>query len=324
MGGQFFMSATSTLLAPIADQTLRFHRPLEKPHVRSIVPVVRYAELLRHVPRLTEDETHRVHEAVCAIWPAWSIRYAAALAEYAGVSAADVWINPDQDVRYRLDGKTPMIDLPEAVIARKSTNGISIRNCAALCVHDFSSKIWTRINPVPNQELPVDSLPAVLERYRSLAKVCGDWFHSELKTIAGALLAGPRVANDGVLEVTTIGLRVNDIGERGEDFDAWLFDSNSTPQLDNDDVQKFMTEAAVLEYDVRDVAEHETVAFWTPMTTAVRLANGDLASRSALYLVRLIGKDMTQAVGVGYDDSEAGDLASEVALKMSRVLANRL
>ncbi|HEV7485501.1 MAG TPA: hypothetical protein VGQ65_07440 [Thermoanaerobaculia bacterium] len=316
------MSATSLLLASVADQTPRFHQ--EKPHVRSVVPVVRYATLLRHEPRLTDDETHRVHEAMHAMWPEWKTRYAAALAKHANVLIGDVWFNPEQEVRYRLDGKTPMIDLPEAVIAQKSPSGISLRNCAALCVHDFSSKIWTRINPVPPKELPVDSLPEVLDRYRSLANLCGEWFHSELKKISNDLLAGPRAANDGALEVTTVGLRVDDAGERGEDFDAWLFDSNGAPQIDKEDFQKFMTQGAVLDYDIREVAKHESVAFWTPMTTAVRLANGDLASRSAMYLVRLIGDDMTQAVGIAFDDSEAGDLASEVALKMSRVLANRL
>jgi len=289
------------------------------------MPVVRYATLLRHDPQLVTAETVGVAEAMSAIWPEWKDRYAAAiaaLAERVGISASGVAINSHEEVRYRLDGKTPMIDLPEAVIQRNSQN-ISLRNCAALCVHDFSSKVWTRINGLGPEGHEVESLGRVLHDYRALAKSCGDWFQSEVENIAGDLLAPTRTVNDGVLEITTVGLRVKKTDHQAEDFESWLFDSAGGPNFANEEFCDFMSEAAALTDDVRTITKKQPTAFWMSMPMAVRMVNGDLASRSTMYLVRTID-DMIQAVGIGLDDSEAGDLASEVALKVSRVLANRL
>lgn len=303
----------SAIFAPRDSRTTRL-----VPQIKAVVPVVRLALLKRHEPRLTKDRTQRAYVAFAEAWPEWNETYRHAVAERAHVQPGAVAIHPTEHVRLRIDGKTPMIDVPSLSVA----DNFDLRNCAALCVDEFSSKFWTRVGPQGfAQSFSGRELTRLLARYRALAYACGDWFYDEMVRIAGDSLTASTLHDEGRLEVTTIGLQLHE--ELTEDeVDAWFFDGER-PNFENEDLCAFFKQAARIDYDLAEVERREGNAFWMSMPMAVRLRNGTLAERTALYLVRPLER-LVQVVGVGLDDSEAGDFANEVALKVSRVVANRV
>ena len=299
-----------------------------EPEITSIVPVVRWAILVRHDPLLTKNLPPLVKDAIDQAWGRWAEDYRAAVAERAQMPEEGLDLDRQETIRLRFDGKTPMIDLPKLQSRAGSVKLFDIRNCAALCLENYSSKIWTRVGPPypSDRGWGVDDLSPVLKEYRALAKSSGEWFFEEFKRLTKEILADHPMTREGALEVTTVGLRVEGDAQNEDHFDSWLFrdgDPSLGPNLENEDLCRFMTEVAVLGHDIRELKSRESKAFWMFMPMAVELANGDLATRRALYLVRPV-KDLVQVVGICLDDSRVGDFASEVALKVARVVANRI
>jgi len=304
------------------------YRPRWRPEITGIVPVVRQAILITHEPLLQMSHAQEVLGVFEQVWDTWKNSYHAAVAERSNLSAADLEFVASEKVRDKIDGKTPMIDLP-----RLRTTGqaepLDLRNCLALCVDEFSSKVWTRVGPPiesDDRAWPAADMAAVIERFREIASACGEWFYKEFVELTRQVLAGIDSKRWATLEITTVGLQV--AGECSEDeFDAWLLmrDENDVegPNFENGDLCRFITEAANLNFHPRELRKRELRSSWLSIQSTIPLATGELVSRKVLYMVRPLGS-IVQIVGVGLDDSVRGDLAGDAALKLSRMVANSI
>ena len=287
--------------------------------IHGAYPVVRRAILARHTPTLKAGQAEDAANVLAGLWPEWQNGYMAATAEAAGLSPRDLEIPTKDHVRSRYDGRTPMIDLPRVrSVARDYP--FDQRNCAALCVEKkFSSKIWTRVG-YPQDMAPclLEDLQELTDRYRQQAIGVGEWFYRNFfDDTAEAFRHTHRHRDKATLEVTTVGLRVDpEIAE--EDIDAWLFDDGA-PNLHNEDLWEYLRRAGNIDLSVSDLqaTEHE----WWSMPIGVRTVDGILVSRRALYLMRPVG-DIVQIVGIALDDSVNGEMANDVALKLSRFIAS--
>jgi hypothetical protein len=299
--------------------------PHWRPVIKRVVPVVRWAILVRHTPRLTSEHPGRVLSAFEQTWSDWASKYRASVAAQAGIELSDLRIVPHESIRLRLDGKTPMLDLPRVQTARGVARKLDLRNCVALCLDDLSSKIWTRIG-IPYDDAIVGSstseLRSAIGSFRAIARSCCEWFYKEFLELTSGAFDGIESKRVGILEVTTVGLSV-DQDDGDEDFDSWLLEGSKGPNLQNEDLCTFLADAANLDFHPREMTRREPDSFWMSLPGAVQLPTGDLASRRILYLVRPID-GVVQIVGIGLDDSQSSDLASHVALKISRLVANRI
>lgn len=247
------------------------------------------------------------------------------VAERAGLPPESVEVLKNEAIRLKFDGKTPMLDLPRLQTKSGAGASFDLRNCVALCLDEFSSKVWTRLGlPAARREhgCSARDLRQIAETYRSLAKSCGEWFYDEFFSLVERTLCGTERERIGAIEITTVGLQVE--GEQSdEDFESWLLDGSEGPNLENEDLCQYLADAANLDFHPKELRTREPDSFWMSIPSAIHLANGDLASRTVLYLVRPVDH-VVQVVGVGLDDSQAGELASHVALKVSRLVANRI
>src|SRR5262249_37732022 len=127
----------------------------------------------------------------------------------------------EKEVRYRIDGETPMIDLPRLRTGRKATPQFNQRSCVALCVDDYSSKVWTRVGPPKGMTCDVAEIGKLCHMYRRQAQEFGEWFAAEFFKLMEGVLPKDSQTRRGILEVTTVALRVRD--EVDDDaFDDWL------------------------------------------------------------------------------------------------------
>lgn len=296
-----------------------------RPTIKSVIPVVRRAILVKHVPRLNRHHTQQVHAAVEKAWDTWRGRYVAQVARFSGLGPLDLQVVETEKVRLKQDGKTPMLDLPRIRTRRHSARQFDLRNCVALCIDDLSSKVWARVG-LPDQDgidgCPTGELRPLVAAFRSLSRDCDEWFYEEFSCLAQDVLSGIERRRTGTLEVTTVGLKVD--GDVSDDFfDDWLLDGTEGPNFRNEELCEFLMAAADLAFHPAELGTREPDSFWMSIPSAVQLPNGDLASRKALYLVRPVG-EVAQVVGIGLDDSQEGDLASQAALKISRLVANRV
>ncbi len=297
--------------------------------ILSAVPMVRRAILVQDEPVLTVQQTKDAHALVKRAWDSWLAEaYRSTAARISGVPISQLAFDPDKEtVRYRMDGKTPMIDLPRLRTRTGTKLKFDQRSCVALCTdksttNKYSSKVWTRVGP-PELDLgcAITDVREWTRTYRRQANACCKWFYDEFISLTKALFEQNESTETGGLEVTTVGLQVK--GEPDDDyFDDWLL-SADRPNVDNPDLFRFLADAADVELDLRDIQAIEPDSYWMSIPNTVELPNGDLASRRFLYLVRPIG-DQRFVVGVGFDDSGTGELAGDVALKISRFFANRI
>lgn len=308
----------------IAESPSRYPRstaPIPDLKITGAIPVVRRAILAKHDPKLRKRQTRRAGNIMKTLWPTWKDRYLAQMAEIAGVEAGELVIHEREEVRYRLDGETPMVDLPRIRTAERCVYRFDQRNCCALCIDKFSSKIWSRLGPPERHPgYGLDDVRETTERYRRHAIKAAEWFYHEFfRLTADAFEGTKRTRDTAVLEVTTVGLRVE--GEvTGAVNDAWLFDGESV-NLANDTLCDYLKSAAGIDCSIPELLDAERDdAYWVKVPAVVRQRNGVLASRNVLYLGHVTG-DLVQFVGIGIDDSTKGDFANDVALKISRLIA---
>jgi hypothetical protein len=300
-----------------------FPRTLPEIEIRSVVPVVRRAILIRHEPHLTWKQTEDAHAAVKSAWAKFSDAYRANVAKVTRTPKHLLAFDKsEKEIRHRVDGKTPMIDFPRLRTLPGAHLHFDQRSCVALCTDKYSSKVWTRVGPPKGDPgFHVGEIGERTEAYRRQADACGRWFDEEFFSITEPIFEHNRPIKTGILEIITVGLQVE--GEPDEDyFSDWLLDGNR-PNLHNADLRQFLAAAGNLKFDVRELDQKEPKSSWISIPNTVMLRNGDLASRRFLYLVRPVGDDHF-VVGIGFDDSGRGELASDVALKLSRYIANRI
>jgi len=250
----------------------------------------------------------------------WKDRYLARMARIGGVPARDLSISEREQVRYRFDGETPMIDLPRVQTVEGTAYQFDLRNCCALCVDQFSSKAWARVGPPEGHAgYGLAEIRDMTERYRRQAIDAAEWFYDEFFALATDAFRGTeRKRDSAVLEVTTIGLRT-DRELTQDDNDAWLFDG-AGGNLANETLCNYLASAAGVDRSIPELLEYEPRAYWLSVPAVARSRRGLLVSRNVLYLGRL-AENLIQFVGIGLDDSEHGDFANDVALKISRLIA---
>jgi len=289
--------------------------------ITGAVPVVRRAILAKHEPALNKRQTRHAGSIMKRRWKAgWRGEYIARMAQIADVPADELIIPENEKVRYRFDGETPMVDLPRIRTAAGCAYHFDQRNCCALCVDEFSSKVWSRIGPPEGDAgYRLDGVHDATRRYRQHAIKAAEWFYEQFFELTSQAFEGTeRTRDTALLEVTTVGLRVDgDITDAVND--AWLFEDGSA-NLDNDELCDYLAAAAGVDCDIRELLRKEKQAYWLTVPAVVRARSGVLASRKVLYLSRITG-NLMQFIGVGLDDSASGDLANDVALKISRLIA---
>lgn len=314
MSTQF--ATRDTIFAPMSLE------PISAPEVTRVAPVFRWAILVKHKPMPTAAHAQKVYLAIRAAWPEWKEVYRAKVAEIAGLRPDELAFAEDEEVRLKWDGDTPMIDLPRLHTTPGASKQFDVRSCVALCVKDFSSKIWCRLGrPAGSAEhfCAVTDLASCVETFRGWARRIDDWFYDEFFRLAESALDGIRNERGAAMEVTTVGLQVE--AEHGDgNFEEWLLDDGKGPNLENKALCAFLADAAGFNLNPNDLPAREPDSFWLVIPTAVQQQSGVLAYRKVLYLVRHID-DVAQVVGIGLDDSKSGDLAGLAALKVSRLVA---
>src|SRR3954468_16674619 len=95
---------------PFSAALLSRRKPL--PHVKCVLPVVRWAILVKHTPHLSAVHTEKVLADISHVWKNWSLRYLAEVAEQSSISKDSLAFVTSELVRLKIDGKTPMLDLP--------------------------------------------------------------------------------------------------------------------------------------------------------------------------------------------------------------------
>lgn len=285
------------------------------------LPIVKRAKLAKHEPLLKKHQTKKAADILKSLWSEWQHEYVLKTAEIAGVKPGDLKIAENEAVRYRYDGDTPMIDLPRIRTTQGSSYQFDQRNCVALCIEErYSSKIWSRIG-LPETCAPCDlkDVRAMTKRFRRQADESAEWFYEEFfRLTADAFKGTKRIPDSAVLEVTTVGVRV-DSDFTPDEFDAWLFTDDSA-NLTNETLRKLIAAAADVAFDIAEVEEREEDSYWLSVPTAVDTRNRKVVPRRVLYLSRLV-EDVVQFVGVGLDDSRFGKLANDVGQKLSRMIA---
>ena len=100
-------------------------------------------------------------------------------------------------------------------------------------------------------------------------------------------------------------------------------DGSEAPNFDNDVLCEYIRSAANFDFHPRQLRDRDPRSIWVSIRATIPLSDGELASRKVLYMVRPYGT-IVQIVGVGLDDSVSGDLAGDAALRLSRLVANRI
>lgn len=290
--------------------------------ITRVVPVVRRAVLYGFNPSLTTKQTKDAYGVFSAKWPRFSEEYRAKVAEMTDIPKRRLEFDEkEKELRYRIDGKTPMIDLPRLRTDRKARLQFNQRSCVALCIDDYSSKVWTRVGPPKGTGCKVDEVGAVAAAYRRQAQAFGEWFAVEFFDLMQDILPMDAQTKRGILEVTTVALQVD--GEVDDEaFEKWLL-QDDRPNLDNAELRHLLSEAGSLDFDLRQLPRREPESYWVSIPNTIQLPNGDLSSRRFLYLVRPTEKDHV-VIGIGFDDSSTGEMASDVGLKLARFIANRV
>lgn len=308
------MDATGVLETPSAAIAAE-----ESFEIRSAVPVERLAIVAAHDPVLTEDQPDRAKAAFDAAWAEWQEQYLAAIARIWRMSPSDLYIKEDEKIRKRMDGKTPMLDFPRIRTRGAASTHFDLRHCVALCLEkEFSSKVWTRIGFPKGESCALDRIHATTVLFRERAQACTEWFYEQFFSVTAEVFRGHARKRGGFLEVTMIALRV-DAGAPSDALDRWLV-VHDRPNLANDELRAYIQAAGDIDGDVQTIGDG---AFWVSLPTAVELPDRDLAPRKALFLVRPVG-DTLKVVGIGLDDSETGDFANKIAIKLSRFFANQV
>src|ERR1041384_5436017 len=94
------MASSSTLTASAVDVApARTTQTRWQPEISRVVPVVRWAVLVRHEPHLEESVTARISATFRDLWPEWKERYRAAIAERADLPLAHLSVDEVEIVR---------------------------------------------------------------------------------------------------------------------------------------------------------------------------------------------------------------------------------
>lgn len=304
--------------------SVRARRPRPKPLTGS--PAIRRAVLLEIDPTPTESQADSLIERVEELWVERQADYHQLVATTASVPNKDLAFIVDDRIRKKREGPTRVIDFPR-LRSRHPGSGFDTRICIAICVEkDLSSKVWSRTNlPAAGRRRTrrMEEISRLSELFKRLCAASCDWAAAQVEealsqSFRGHLRAIPR----GAFEVTALGVRDQALApyfERVSDTDTKaieILEQSSADEL----FTRYLEEIADLEGSARQASERPD-AFWFSSDVAVEVENGRLESREMLYLMRPTERT-AEVVGLGFDDSLAGDLAQRSALKVAKWIAN--
>lgn len=293
----------------------------------SVSPAVRRAALLELQPTPTGKQADRLLDQIEAAWETTREHYRRVVAKAVGAAPRDLSFILTDEVRKKKEGRTRVIDFP-----RLSGRGLKLnfdtRLCVAICVEKkLCSKVWSRSNlPVQGRHRKraerLGQVSQITEVFRRLCAASTEWAAELVRTSIHALFGDELIAVPrGAFEVSALGIRDKALAPYFELVADT--DTEASALLKSDEANKLFTKylerIADLDGSAREAGQ-EPEAFWFSSDVAIELEDGRLEPRGMLYLMRPT-ESSAQVVGLGYDDSVAGDLAHRSAFKVAKWIA---
>lgn len=225
----------------------------------------------------------------------------------------------------RLDGKTPIIDLPRLRSTAGRHVALDSRISVAICTDDLSSKVWARVGlPFPTEGTSAP-LGTKIDLFRNLAKSSADWAFALVVSVVKEVDDNLAVVAGRRLDVTVIGTSdaaIEPYLEKLRDPTASATDVFLMAGTDKELLPYF---EAAKPPRTEVPASHSSTpeAFWFSSPFPVVRSDGSVVLRDVLYYMN-VENGTSHAIGVGFDDSEAYDLAQRSSLTVARWIANRI
>lgn len=301
-----------------------------QPSSGAITPVLRRAVLLHVSPAPTAEMADALVEHLKAEWNRVSLQYKKIVSTASGVALGDLRFGNHDEVRRSLEGKTRVVDFPRLAFHGHGFRAFDTRITLAICTEgdkNLSSKAWSRLGPPlgSRPSIKVEKLSELTEWFREIATPTADWAMKLLRRSFRELFPALKARRRGCLEVAAMGVRdavlspvFQRLAHTAATAEEILQDRETEMRFSRyfDNATKFPVRS------LRDVTKKDPDSFWFSSPVSVELAGGELGIREVLYLLRPT-PDAVEALGLAYDDSVAGDLASKSAVKVARWMANR-
>ncbi|MCK6478664.1 MAG: hypothetical protein L6R43_00525 [Planctomycetes bacterium] len=265
--------------------------------------------------------------ALVADWPSADAGYRAVLAKACRVSPADIEPSEEMNVSIRKEGSHAIIvDLPRMRVRREKPKQVDARICVTLCSGDYRGKLWARVGgrdlPGDGFESVVGGLQSTIEQYRGAARDTIAWYLPRMTKVFSSVEGSVKVDTQFPVEVVTIATRDPALREA---FTEVLVPGSEPEVVFNDPVaarriRRYLKEA--LRGMDPEVAYRNSRGdgYWRRLPATVETTDGYLRALSAVYLTRP-ERNVLEAVGIAFDDSRRGDLASKSSLKLARLLS---
>lgn len=295
----------------------------------TVTPVMRRAVLLHVSPPPTTEMADSLFGYLKAEWNRVSLQYKEIVATASGVSCGDLRFDDHDEVRLCLEGKTRVIDFPRLSFQGHGFRAFDTRITLAICTEEdkMSSKAWSRLGlPLGSRpSVKVEKLSELTVWFRQIATPTAEWAMALLRRTVRERFPALKMRRHGCLEVSAMGARdkvlqpvFQRLSQTGATAEELLQDRETEERF----LRYFGNATKFPARRLRDVTKKDPDSFWFSSPVSVELTDGELGVREVLYLLRPT-PDAVEALGLAYDDSVAGDLASKSAVKVARWMANR-
>lgn len=282
-----------------------------------IIPCIRSAVRVGITPSPTIPKATSIARAVIHSWLNVEKSYRSFLTEQTNKKLIE---SPKGITKYHLNGNTVVVDFPE-YIYNTNNRDYALRFCIAICTAESSSKFLCRVT-LPRIQLQMSTLSKrqlhnSIADIRRLASDSASWLYSNLK--ADFESAGYAInRKPSGLEVIAIGSKdeaLRDVfgrlGETSLMAEELFSDSQKMERL----FYSYYSAATDLPGTLLDITSGKSDAIWFSSLSSVVLPGGICVPREVLYMMR--SKNSTaEVIGLGYDDSETGELAINSSLSV--------
>lgn len=291
--------------------------------VKRVVPALRRGVLLELDPSPSKRVAAQLVNSLKSEWARRSGEFFSLIADQTQLPRTDLDFSADGKVARYWEGQTLVLDFPR-VLSSNEKFPFDTRLCFAICTKK-STKIWSRVSLPYGYRTsdaigtPLSTLSELIGVFRPLAIVTLNWALSLALEVVGRSTS----VSSGVeqlVEVTALGIRDHRLKEPFESLaisDLSAEEFLSEPAVDRE-LSAYANLVANLNGPLSLIGNIEPESFWFSAPATVEVNAGVLQNRELLYLVRAEEGGLTQAIGLGYDDSAMGDLANRSAIKTIR------
>ena len=200
-----------------------------------------------------------------------------------------------------------------------------MRGCFGLCKGKGSSKVWTRINPLPvTSKYPIRSLSQVgdlCKQFRCIANRANSW---TISNVFDTLPTNFQIVDQWGVQVTILGIENSYLQEHFEKLNEDEITARDI--LADNGLDSFLTKCSkhIADFDL-PLSEYAiagggpTEHTWFKMKFLVILPSGQTAQRPVLFFLRDLPQ-FTEIVGFAYDDSASRNLAIRAGAEMSNMI----